>query len=243
MNPLSKNVLVVLPILLLAACGGNRGAAKLATHVLDDLSGNNREVSRETVAGLPDATMGLEWDFSPQVLLVLGSSVAGELSWFSDNRIFVATRQGRIVRTVGLPSDLGGSHPFALRRTASPENSYALDFPDLNIFGAPAFCRRTDWGEDSVKILGAVIPTRHVVEHCSAPALSWNFDNEYWEDRRTGYVWRSCQHVHPGSPPVLLTMFRPEAARQDAAARPTDVQTSTLPGDGGTPAATNGEGC
>jgi hypothetical protein len=88
--------------------------------------------------------------------------------------------------------------------------SYSLDFPDMGVFGAVAQCTNQDQGEETVTILGGDIATRHVVEHCSVPVMRWSFDNDYWQDPRTGYVWRSRQYVHPKSPPIVLEVFRPE---------------------------------
>ena len=87
---------------------------------------------------------------------------------------------------------------------------FSLDFPDKGVFGATAQCSQRDAGEDSVEILGSPVPTRHIVEHCSVEALRWNFDNEYWQDRMSGYIWRSSQHIHPNSPPLVLEVLRPE---------------------------------
>src|SRR5205085_402547 len=87
---------------------------------------------------------------------------------------------------------------------------FSLDFPDLGIFSAPAECARRNAGDDAVTIFGADIPTYRVVEHCAVPAMKWSFDNQFWVDRMTGYVWRSSQHIHPKSPPIVLEVFRPE---------------------------------
>ena len=65
-------------------------------------------------------------------------------------------------------------------------------------------------GDDSIEIFGSRIPTRHIVEHCIVQVLRWNFDNEFWQDRTSGYVWRSSQHIHPKSPPLILEVLRPE---------------------------------
>jgi hypothetical protein len=44
--------------------------------------------------------------------------------------------------------------------------------------------------------------------------MRWNFDNEYWTDKMTGYVWRSSQHIHPKAPPLILEVLRPEQNNQ-----------------------------
>ncbi len=201
-------LLAVLPLVLLAAC--NPTSRKLGNLALNYVRGTNEKVARETAAAIPYATMGLEYGFSPQVLLVLGQTTGGQLDWYAGDQLYVATRQGRLVRTVGLPNDLGGRRAPSGQQPGSSAIAYILDFPDMGVFGAAALCSSTDTGESMVEIFGTAIPTRHVVEHCSVPALRWTFDNEYWEDRMTRYVWRSRQYVHPKSPPIVLEIFRPE---------------------------------
>ena len=121
-----------------------------------------------------------------------------------------------MIRTAGLPYDLGGLRDLStnsmLRGAASSSapQQFSLDFPDLGVFGATAQCSPRDMGDDNVEIFGSRIPTRHIVEHCTVEALKWNFDNEFWKDRTSGYVWRSSQHIHPKSPPIILEVLRPE---------------------------------
>jgi len=199
-----------LPLLILTACAANRDTRRVAGLLFDYATGKNQKIPRDTAAAVPYATMGLELGFNPQVLLVLGQATPDELDWYAGDQLFVATSRGRVVRTAGLPNDLGGRHPSVPGQPDTMDVSYTLDFPDLNIFGAGAVCTRTDRGDDTVDIFGSSIPTRHIVEHCSVPLLKWTFNNEYWEDRTTGYVWRSRQYVHPKSPPIVLQVFRPE---------------------------------
>jgi hypothetical protein len=84
-----------------------------------------------------------------------------------------------------------------------------VDFPDLGIFSAPLQCSSKAVGNENVEILGAAIPTRHVVEDCELTALKWRFQNHFWQDQMTGAIWRSSQYIHPKSPPVMLEVFRP----------------------------------
>lgn len=117
-----------------------------------------------------------------------------------------------------IPFDLGGLHLLPANsldsespvETAPAPLRFSVDFPDLRIFGAPAECSRRNAGDDAVEIFGASIPTRRIVEHCTVPAMKWSFDNQFWEGSMNGYVWRSSQHIHPKSPPVVLEVFRPE---------------------------------
>jgi hypothetical protein len=160
--------------------------------------------------------MGMELGSSAQALLVLGTITRDELDWFAGEQIFVRTRNGRVIRTAGLPYDLGGlrdlstnSIPRGSEGSSTPQQ-FSLDFPDLGVFGATAQCSPRDMGDDNVEIFGSRIPTRHIVEHCTVAVMRWNFDNEFWKDRMTGYVWRSSQYIHPKSPPLILEVLRPE---------------------------------
>jgi hypothetical protein len=172
------------------------------------------KVARERAAAVPYATMGMELGSSAQALLVLGATASDELDWFSGESIFVRTRRGHVIRTVGLPYDLGGLRTVADAPGApvrgAQDGLYSFDFPDLGVFGATAQCSRRAVGDETVEIFGAPIATRHIVEHCDVPSMRWRFDNDFWEDQMSGYVWRSSQHIHPKAPILTLEVFRPE---------------------------------
>ena len=211
-----KHTMAVLLGLSLSACNGNSDTARTAQLIYDYVRGTPQQITRDQAAAVPYATMGMALGGGPQGLLVLGSITAEQADWFAGERVFVATRRGQIVRTLGLPYDLGALHiepaageTPARAGTILPQDRVAFDFPDLGIFGAIAQCSAKDAGADTVEILGAALPTRHIVQHCDVPVLSWRFDNDFWEDLGTGQIWRSSQHIHPKSPPVTLVVLRP----------------------------------
>ena len=204
----------LLPILALTACTGDSDLVRTGEFLFDTATKTDEKIPRERVASVPYATMGMEFGSSAQALLILGTTASDELDWFSGENIFVRTRRGHVIRTVGLPYDLGGLRalteaPGATARKTQ-DGQYSFDFPDLGVFGAIAQCSRRMVGEETIQIFGAPLPTRHVVEHCDVPAMRWKFDNEFWEDRMSNYVWRSSQHIHPKAPVLTLEVFRPE---------------------------------
>jgi hypothetical protein len=214
-----RNISGVLAVLLLTACSGNSDIERTGGFLFNSITGSNVKVSRERAAAVPYATMGLQLGQSTQALLILGATEGDELDWFAGDNIFVATNHGQVVRTVGLPYDLGGRHPInasSIRENKSLATA-SMDFPDLGVFGATSECSSRNMGEESVEILGAPIPTLHVIEHCNVPALKWTFDNDFWKDRTSGYIWRSRQYIHPKSPPIILEVFRPEQNRPNSA--------------------------
>jgi hypothetical protein len=209
-----KRICALVPAFILMACQDS-DLYKVGTVLIASATGDPEKIPRDRAAAIPYASMGLELGTTPELLLVLGTNTAGDLDWFAGDQLFVRTRNGRITRTVGLPYDLGG-----LREVTTPNAAvvggipaaaqYSLDFPDLGVFGAPAQCTRRSMAEETISILGSAIPAVHIVDHCTVPAMRWNFDNDYWIDKGSGYVWRSSQHIHPKSPPVVLEVFRPE---------------------------------
>jgi hypothetical protein len=203
-----RKIITALSLLLLASCSTDSDVVQAGNLLWRAVAGSNEKIPRERAAAVPYATMGLELGPNPQALLILGQRRDEESDWFAGDQLFVATRRGRVIRTAGLPYDLGGVGTLPAAGDTLP--IFTFDFPDLSIFGAPAQCARRDAGGENVEILGASIATRRIVEHCEVPALKWKFDNEYWEDPATGYVWRSRQYIHPKSPPIVLEVLRPE---------------------------------
>jgi hypothetical protein len=175
-------------------------------------------VTRERAAEIPFASMGAQLGDGNQGLLVLGANTAQQAEWYSGDLIMIRTRSGRIVRTAGLPFDLGGADVRpATGAPAARGASVALfyDFPDLGVFGAAGYCSERDAGPETIQILGTAIATRRVVESCEVESLDWAFQSQYWKDPATNYVWRSRQYIHPKSDPVTLEVFRPELPPQN----------------------------
>lgn len=205
---------LLFPLVFLSACQDS-DVFKVGTILVNSITQTPEMISRERVASIPYATMGLQLGATPEVLFILGSQNASELDWYAGEDVFVRTRNGRVVRTVGLPYDLGGARDAVPAANSTPLTAiaasaqYLLDFPDLGVFGATAQCTTKDMGDTNIQILGSELSTRHIVEHCAVQPMRWNFDNDYWTDRANGFVWRSRQHVHPSLPPVNLEVFRP----------------------------------
>src|SRR6266576_4553616 len=131
-----------LPLVFLLAACADSDVVQLGDLVLSSFDKTAEKVPRERAAAVPYATMGMELGPSAQALLVLGTITQDELDWFAGEQVFVRTRNGRVIRTAGLPYDLGGlrdlstkSIPRGSANSSSPQQ-FSLDFPDLGVFGA-----------------------------------------------------------------------------------------------------------
>lgn len=212
---LKLNVLLSLMAIALTGCAGDSDIVAAGNVLWSAIGKPPVKISREQAAAIPFATMGLQLGSNAQAILILGANTPEALEWFAGQQIYVATNRGRIVRTSGMPYDLGG-----LREELNANSqglmgkatwTYALDLPDLGIFGTTLRCMDNPTGPETIDILGASISTVHIRERCEAQGISWKFENEFWQDPMTGYVWRSKQYIHPKSPPVTLETLRPES--------------------------------
>ncbi len=173
-------------------------------------------VTREQAAAVPYASIGVRSNGNPELLLVLATDNDGDLLWTSASRIVLLTRQGRVVRTVGLGHDLSGQTPgsaglpppaAALRGPFS--STRVADFSDIGMFGVSLSCNARAAGPEIIRILGQAISTVRVDEACRNTNQRWSFVDNFWVDPQNGFVWRARQHLHPRGGVVETEILRP----------------------------------
>jgi len=214
---------VILPLslaLVLEGCGGP-GIIQSATETLRLAWSGAPDVplTREKVDALPYASIRARFGKGPRSFLVLGRYAGEELHWVSADRAVIATRHGRVVRTVGFGTDLRETRdvnpdPVATglqHVTAGAEHLRLVDIRPGDHFQVPVHSAFTPEGLTTVEILGNRYDLLQVREQNRADGLDWTFDNLYWVDAATGFVWRSLQHFAPGLPPVEIEILK-EAA-------------------------------
>ncbi len=203
---------------LSGACSISSGSDVLSVYQFALQSfGNNDSVSLDEAASTPYASMGLRVGDSNEIMIVLASDEAGRQLWTSASRIAVLTQDGRIVRTAGLSFNLGGFELLGDNRAADGSGTFRwlADFPEIDLFGISVVCQDRPEGTEEIDILGKKIPTRRIVERCTADNgdLDWTFKNTFWLDPESNFVWRSIQHVNPRLGALEITILRPPARR------------------------------
>jgi hypothetical protein len=173
-------------------------------------------VTREQAAAIPYASLGYSLDDGNQNLLVLATDTNGELLWTSPSHVVIVTRDGRIVRTLGLPHDLsglttlGGPPPSPTQAIRQPFTSARQeDFPELGLYGVTIYCYARLVGRQKILILGQAITTNRVDESCRSQKAEWSFVDSFWLDADTGLAWRSRQHINPKAGSIEIEIFRP----------------------------------
>jgi len=209
-------------LLLLNGCSsadsGNTNYAQFYQLMKQSMSASfgTVRVTRDQAASIPYASMGYSQDGGNQMLLVLATDSSGELLWTGPSHAVIVTRDGRIVRTVGLGHDLAG---LTMRNAAVPPPAAAArapfssvrleDFPELGLYGVLVSCRAHLVGRQQIDILGQAVATTRVDEACRSERPDWSFVDSFWVDPDNGVVWRSRQHIHPKSGEIETEVFRP----------------------------------
>lgn len=213
----------MLAALLAASCSsvgsGNTNYAQFYQIVRQSLSASfgKIRVTRDQAAAVSYASMGFSQDGGNQAMLVLATDSGGELLWTSAAHVVIVTRDGRIVRSLGLGHDLSGlttpsgkGVPPVSAALRGPFTSMRLeDFPEQGLYGVRLACRARMLGQQSIKILGQAVAVVRVDESCRSNNPEWSFTDNFWVDKDSGMVWQSRQHVHPQGGTVETVIFRP----------------------------------
>jgi len=175
----------------------------------------DQRITRAQAAAISYASMGFRINGGRQQIIVLATDSGGEMVWTAASRIVLATRNGRLWRSVGLPHDLGNTTapgtlpPPAQAMTAPFRSVRQMDFPDAGLYGVTLTCSAVLRGRVSISILGATIPTARVDESCRASGTAWSFTDSFWIDPQTGMVWEANLHVHPSGQTLQTQILRP----------------------------------
>lgn len=219
-----RRVLVAALALVAAGCSsantGNTNYSQFYQILKQSLAASfgKIRVTRDQAAAIPYASLGYSLDGGNQTMLVLATDTNGELLWTSPSRVVLVTRDGRVIRTVGLGHDLsalttaGGPPPSpaeAVRKAFT--STRQEDFPELGYYGVAVSCRARLVGRQKIVILGQAIATNRVEESCRSEKPEWSFTDTFWVDPDNGLVWRSLQHIHPRAGTIEIEIFRPPA--------------------------------
>ena len=178
---------------------------------------NNGSVPREQAAAVPYASLGYRLNGERENLLVLATDTNGDLLWTSASHVVLVTRDGRLIRTVGLPHNIASVTPTLSAAMTPPRQVLksaftsirSADFPDDGHYSVPIRCKTVSRGRATITILGKALSTVRADETCESSSLGWSFRDSYWVDAQTGFVWRSIQHLTPKGDTVETEVLRP----------------------------------
>ncbi len=141
------------------------------------------------------------------------------MHWISADRVAIATRNGRIVKTAGLAENLKntefvGKDPVGegLHRLDHAKSvRRMIDVDTGNQYGLTVISELQPVGRETIEILGRTHETVVIRETGAAGQLGWEFENYFWVDAITGFVWKSRQHTTPNTPTIEFEILKPAA--------------------------------
>lgn len=177
------------------------------------VAGQEGELAYDPAAArqLPYATVEAYIGDAPAAMLVLGRLEGDKRHWISADRNVIVTRNGRVVKTVGLPQNLEKvilKNGDPLEQAVPRRGMRLLDLSPGQYFGVPVECEWQMEGPDATEIRGKVVQTQVWREDCVATTIDWSFSNRFWRDAG-GFVWKSEQHYSPGAPLIHMAVLQP----------------------------------
>lgn len=200
---------------VLGGCANSVAGRTLAT-AFETSFGDASSFDPDYPDKLPYASMAVSIRNSRKALLVLAKVDQGELHWMSADRGVFVTRNGRLVRTVGMPENLVGTEFLGadffeepgVPSTSSPPRKRLIDIAPGNRFGMVVEASLSLGPKEVITINKHQYETVRLMERCVVPQLSWEFQNVYWVDGK-GMVWKSVQRTVPGAPAIEMEVTKP----------------------------------
>ncbi|MDG5496509.1 YjbF family lipoprotein [Niveispirillum sp. BGYR6] len=178
-------------------------------------------VTRQQADDLPYASILAWYDDGAVAFMVLGEvGPQRELVYYSQSRQVLVTRGPFIVRSVGMAGDLtrtifptdwpmaDNGEPADLRALAGRTLVRRIDIQSAALFDVPLSSRFTLEGTVQIKILGRSLETVILREDVQMPGEK-PYTNRYWLDAKTGFCWKSNQHIHARADAMNIEVTKP----------------------------------
>jgi hypothetical protein len=186
-------------------------AVEVATGIKDQPT-----ITLDDAAKIPYSTLGYQFGSGAEDILILASNTGGDLLWTSSVHRTLVTRSGRVIKCQRFDWNLDAtqffdSDPLTTNQKVAAERRFtrACDFRDIDRFAIEIESEFQQKGPETITILGQPLATMAFVENCRAKQLEWEFQNMFWVDQDSGFVWRSQQTIHPNLDPLTIEILRP----------------------------------
>ncbi len=169
------------------------------------------------VAAIPYASAYLTVGDLPRAFVVLAFAEQGQMKWISADRNLFVMQHGRLVKTVGLDTDLQRLDAIQLDPLSKPL--------DISSQGS-GWQTQAEWSRDYVSghelhsilyrrelemkdILGQSRQLLHIEEQVDDRQLDTHWRNDYWVDPTSGEMVISRQQMGPKMPIIEFTLLKP----------------------------------
>lgn len=211
-----RRLSLLLFCLLLQACTqtqkGLEQTVMLAVNGPDDVT-----VTDEQIASLPYASLYARINEGPRIFVVLGYDENGQQKWITQDKAMLVMQHGRLVKTLGLASNLDDvsnlaqdplTYPLHLQNNASWTR--VVQWREKDRVRAATAVSQFQRGDDAVlNVAGERVPCRVWIETVRMESLGAEWQNTFWIDNRDGAVLQANQMLAADAFPVETTILKP----------------------------------
>ena len=206
-----KNLILILMFPILISCSVldvNRiapGYAEAYNAIKLNVLGYDNEIDPDLISNIPYASMIVKIGKGPNALMILESVNNNEYTWVSADGVYLVIKQGRIIKTLGLPNNLSSRLDPNLswneRTSLDKESISYLSFqnPILNNLKVTSTFKVKDYQD--IDLIFGEKELRLIEENIESDTIAWYASNNYWLDV-DNYIWKSTQYISPKLPPI-----------------------------------------
>ena len=206
-----KNKISIFVFLILTSCSVldvNRiapGYTEAYNAIKLNVLGHKNEIDPDLITNIPYASMIVKIGKGPNALMILESVNNNEYTWVSADGVYLVIKEGRIVRTLGLPNNLSSRLDPNLswneRSSLDMESVSYVSFqnPILNNLRVTSTYRVN--GYQDIDLTFGKKELRLIEEKIASDTVAWYASNNYWIDV-DNFIWKSTQHISPKLPPI-----------------------------------------
>ena len=163
------------------------------------------EVTEEIFNDYENSFMKVRFGRGPHAILILAYAEDNVYEWIGADSVKIYTLNGRIIKTVGLDSNIEILRPSDNIFLASDVyETVNLFNPDLI---SSTIHRSMNSRKATIKKLGRSIQVNRIEESFDLDLIGWSGVNLYYQNTTTGQIESSEQRIHPRLPTIKIEYY------------------------------------
>ncbi|MGX5098452.1 YjbF family lipoprotein [Enterobacter cloacae] len=202
-------------VILIGACSQHRPGL-LSQTIVQSLSSQDAFIDRAKVTQVPYASMALTVADGPQAFIVLAWDEDNTQKWLTADAKMIATRSGRLIKTLGFSDNLLSLESNTPDPLADPlaiqegQQWHAQTRWQDHGFHAANITSRFHWsGSQDFTVLDVTRSYRVLEEAVTDEKDGATWQQRYWVDPQSGRIVHSKQILHPHGQTWSLTLLKP----------------------------------
>ena len=163
------------------------------------------EVTEEIFNDYENSFIKVRFGRGPHAILILAYAEDNVYEWIGADNVKIHTLNGRIIKTVGLNSNIEILRPsdniFLTSDVYETINLFNPDLISSNIHRSMSSRKAT------IKKLGRTIQVNRIEESFDLDLIGWSGVNLYYQNTTTGRIESSEQRIHPRLPIVKIEYY------------------------------------